>query len=142
MITTKQEVSPEAGLQLVTFALDHAKTQGWDIAVSVCDPAGNQVAFLRSENVISPAADFACDKAYTAATLRKSTSDFFERMSGTPSLALGLSNRPRLMVWTGGLPLFHEGVCIGGIGVSGAQDFEDVECARVAIEKVGLAESG
>jgi len=138
VIIDKQEIEPEAALKLVQAATLFAQEQGWEVAAAVCDPGGHLVAFLRTRRVIAPAEGFAIDKAYTAATLRKSTQAFFERAAENPSLAMGLANRPRLMTWSGGLPLFFNDQCIGGLGVSGAQDFEDVECARAAIAAVGL----
>jgi uncharacterized protein GlcG (DUF336 family) len=51
---------------------------------------------------------------------------------------MGLSTRERLLTWGGGLPILHDGACVGGIGVSGAQDFEDIACARVALAEAGF----
>lgn len=138
MIVSKQEIAPAVAMRLVELACAQARENGWEVAAAVCDPAGEQVAFLRTDRVIVPAVGFALDKAYTAATLRKSTKAFFERAEGSASLSMGLANRPRLMTWSGGVALFHDGQCIGGLGVSGAQDFEDVACAMAAIEAVGL----
>ena len=138
MLVTRLEISSKTAAQLTTESVAYARSKGWDIAAAVVDSRGALVAFLRTDDVVVPAIDFAVDKAYTAATLRKSTEAFFERADGSPSLRLGLANRPRLMVWSGGLPLFESGSCIGGIGVSGARDIEDVECALAAIRAAGL----
>ena len=138
---SRNDISPEAAQALVDAAIAHAGQKGWDVAVAVVDRTGLLGAFRRTADVTVPAIDFALDKAYTAATLRRSTQGFFERSQTSPSLAAGLANRPRLMLWSGGLPLFNDGQCIGGIGVSGARDFEDVECAEIAIAKLGLTAS-
>lgn len=134
----RNDISTEAAQALVDAAITHAQLNEWDVAVAVVDRTGLLVAFRRTADVTVPAIDFALDKAYTASTLRRSTKDFFERSQTSPSLAAGLANRPRLMLWSGGLPLYDAGRCIGGIGVSGAKDFQDVECAEVAIAKLGL----
>lgn len=125
-------------MQLVQAAVGHAAGNGWKVAVCVVDPAGAPLASWRMDEVTPPIAEFAADKAYTAATMRRSTAAFFERMDGSASLRLGLANRDRLLVWGGGLPIFHAGKVIGGIGVSGAQDFEDIACAQTALEQAGL----
>lgn len=138
---SRNDISPEAAQALVDAAIAHARQNDWEVAVAVVDRTGLLVAFRRTADVTVPAIDFAFDKAYTASTLRRTTKDFFERSQSSPSLAAGLANRPRLMLWSGGLPLFEDGKCIGGIGVSGAKDFEDVECAEVAISKLGLGAS-
>lgn len=91
------------------------------------------------DGVSSQTLTFAEDKAFTAATMRRSTAAFFDRMDQSPSLRLGIANRDRLLVWGGGVPVKFEGSIVGGIGVSGAQDFEDVACAQEALRCVGLA---
>ena len=138
----RHDISPDTAQALVDAAIAHARQNDWDVAVAIVDRTGLLVAFRRTADVTVPAIEFALDKAYTASTLRRSTEGFFERSQASPSLAAGLANRPRLMLWSGGLPLFDKGQCIGGIGVSGAKDFQDVECAETAIAKLGLSTSG
>lgn len=123
---------------LVDAALSHAEEHGWEVAAAVVDPAGYLVAFGRTDHVAPPIGQFALDKAYTAGTLRKSTKTFGERMASSPTLSLGLSNRERFMAWGGGIAIYENGVCIGGLGVSGAQEHEDIDCAEAAILAVHL----
>jgi uncharacterized protein GlcG (DUF336 family) len=59
-------------------------------------------------------------------------------MHGSPSLALGLSTRQRLLTWGGGLPILKDGICNGAIGVSGAKDFQDIDCAKAALVAAGF----
>lgn len=139
MSVMRREISAAAAAKLVAAAVDHARSQDWEITVAVCDPRGHLVAFLRTDDVVAPAIEFAIDKAYTAATLRRSSSAFGERMASSPTLALGLGTRDRLMSWAGGLPILEDGICVGGIGVSGAKDHEDVACALAAVSAVGFA---
>ena len=47
------------------------------------------------------------------------------------------SNSIRLVVFGGGLPIRAGGVLIGGIGVSGASEAQDEECARAALDAIG-----
>jgi uncharacterized protein GlcG (DUF336 family) len=138
MIVTKQVLASGVAMRLVQAAVAHSATNGWTIAVVVVDPQGLPMAMWRMDDATPPILEFATDKAYTAATMRRSTAAFFKRIDESPSLRLGFANRARLMVWGGGLPIVHEGRVVGGIGVSGAKDTEDVECARVALEAVGL----
>lgn len=126
--------------RLVAAALSHAEDNDWIVAVAVGDSQGNLVAFGKHDLVAPPIVNFALDKAFTAGTLRRATADFGERMSGTPALAAGVSTRQRLLTWGGGVPIFEDGVCIGGIAVSGVKDFEDIECARVALQTEGLSD--
>jgi uncharacterized protein GlcG (DUF336 family) len=95
------------------------------------------VAMLRMDGVNDPYVEIATDKAYTAATTRRSSESFYERMSSTPALTLGFTNRNRLTVWGGGLPLFHDGICVGGIGISGGTVADDIACAEAALIDCG-----
>lgn len=130
---SKSQITTTTASNLVDAALSDAKENGWEIAVAVVDPAGYLVAFGRTDHVAPPIGQFALDKAYTAGTLRKSTKAFGERMTSSPTLSLGLSNRDRFMAWGGGVAIFEGDSCIGALGVSGAQEHEDIACAEAAI---------
>lgn len=141
MLTDRKDLSSEAAILLATSAIDHARANGWDITVAVCDSTGNLLAFRRTDNVVIPAIEFAIDKAYTAATLRNQTKAFGERMASHPTLSLGVGTRSRLLTWAGGMPVFSGGICVGGIGVSGARDHEDMACAEAALAAAGFSAS-
>jgi uncharacterized protein GlcG (DUF336 family) len=132
-------VDVKTALDLIASALECAKSSHWKIAVSVVDAAGATIASARMDGVPAQILTFADDKAFTASTMRRTTAAYFDRMDQSGSLRLGLANRDRLLVWGGGLPIKFEGAFIGGIGVSGAQDFEDVVCAQEALRNAGLA---
>ena len=129
-------VSATAALDLVQWSLDHARSNGWTVCAAVCDPGGHLVAFHRMDGVNVPPLEFAIDKAYTAATMRRATAALFARAEAKPPLRLGLSNRKRLLVFPGGVPILHDGTVIGGLGVSGASDDEDVACAEAALARL------
>jgi len=139
MISNKRDLSSNAGLIMAQAALNYANDKGWEITVAVCDRSGVLIAFMRTDDVIPAAVEFAIDKAYTSAILGKGTKEFGERMGSSVSLSLGVGTRSRLMTWTGGLPIFYKDNCVGGIGVSGAMDHQDLECAEAAISNLGLS---
>lgn len=132
------QITYETANEIVTAALDYAQKNGWQIAAAVVDPDGLLVSFGRTDGVAPPIGQFAQDKAYTAGTLRKSSKAFGDRMASSPSLSLGLSTRDRLLPWGGGVAILEKDVCIGGLGVSGAQEDEDIDCANAAILSAGL----
>jgi len=141
MISNKNDMSSNFAVKMAQAALDYANDEGWEITVAICDRSGILVAFMRTDNVIPAAVDFALDKAFTAATLRKATHEFGERMSSASGLSLGVGTRNRLITWTGGIPIFDGQDCVGGIGVSGAMDHQDLECADAALKSVGLKDA-
>ena len=130
-------ITYETAAGLRDAALAHAAANGWTVAVVILDPWGSVVTSARMDGVTPPILEFATDKAYTA-TLGRSTRGFFERMSSTPELTLGLQTRPRLCTWDGGLPIRNGETLIGAIGVSGAAGHEDVACAEAALDAIGL----
>lgn len=138
MLHTIQTVSSDAALQLVAAARDAAIENDLRVAIAVTDAQGVVLATLRMDGVAPPVAEFALDKAYTAATMGRATSAFADRMSSSASLSLGLSTRPRLLAWGGGIPVVREGTILGGLGVSGARDEEDIACASAALAAIGF----
>ena len=140
MTSTTQHVpvvTYETGRRLVEDAMRHAIANDWQVAVVVLDPWGAVVASGRMDGVSPAILEIASDKAYTA-TMGKSTRAFYERMSSSPDLTLGLQNRARFCAWEGGLPIRDNGRLVGAIGVSGAAGPEDVACAEAALLTVGL----
>lgn len=126
-----------AAAQMVAAAMEHATTHDWSVAVAVLDMSGAVVSAGRMDGAVPAILDNAVDKAFTSIQ-GKSTLDFGKRMVSEPQMALGASNRPRLVAWEGGLPIRANGVLVGGIGVSGASGHEDAACARAALELFGF----
>lgn len=138
MIVLRPVLAARTAFALVDRCCAHAAAQGWAVASVVTDPDGVVLASLRMDGVGPHVLGFATDKAYTAALMRQSTRDYFEEMRQKDNSRMGLANRARLIVWGGGLPVMHEGQVVGGIGVSGVKDFEDIACAEVALAAEGL----
>lgn len=135
---SRLEISAELAQQMIEQCIGYAKERQWEICATICDPRGHPVVLQRTNNVVVPAIQYAVDKAWTAATLGTSTEAFYERAASRPALAMGLSNRERVLVFPGGFPVLDNGICIGGLGVSGAKDEEDVEIATRIIEQYGF----
>ncbi len=135
---SRLEISADLAQRMVAHCIDYAKQRQWDICATICDPRGHPVVLLRTDHVVVPAIQYAVDKAWTAATLGTSTEAFYQRAASRPALAMGLSNRERVLVFPGGFPILDNGICIGGLGVSGAKDEEDVEIATTIIEQNGF----
>ena len=134
----KRSICQEAALALAQAAIAEAEERGKAIAVCIADTEGAPLVLLRMEQCGAPIAEFARDKAYTAAVTGVSTRDFHAHITSSPSLAMGMTGRPNFLLWGGGLPLRHEGGVLGGIGVSGGSEDEDIEIAKVARATLGL----
>lgn len=135
---TRQIIAPGTALEIVQTALADARAQGLEVAVAVTDPFGGLAAFGKTDGALASVGGFAQDKAYTAGLQGKSTRAFGERMASSPTLTMGLASRDRMLVWGGGVSIYEDGACIGGLGVSGAKDEEDIAIAEAAIRAAGL----
>ncbi|MBP7524077.1 MAG: heme-binding protein [Propionivibrio sp.] len=131
-------ISAEAAATAVQAAVAYAEAKGWKINAAVVDRGGNLMAFLRMPGAFIHSIEIAIDKAYTAASFGFSTKDWMPAIGHDEGMKLGFSARPRLIVFGGGLPV-GQGDWIGGIGVSGASEAQDEECARAGLAAIGMA---
>lgn len=123
----------DAAARATAAAVAAAREMGVRINVAVCDSAGHLAAFLRMPGAFVQSIDIAIDKAYTAAGFGFPTADWMKLFDGNEGLKLGISARPRIVVFGGGLPIRIDGQLIGGVGVSGASESQDEACARAAL---------
>ncbi len=135
----RREIHSNLALEMVGHAIQLAKQKNLEVCAVVCDPRGHLVALARTDNVMVPAIQYSIDKAWTAANFSISTQGLYERVSVKPPVAMGFSNRDRVLFFPGGFPIFEGDKCIGGLGISGAKDQDDIDLAQAAIQKFGLA---
>lgn len=134
-------ISAEAAAAAVQAAVRHAQENGWKINAAVVDRGGNLMAFLRMPGAFIHSIDLAIDKAYTSASFGFPTKAWMGAIGHDEGMKLGFSAQPRLIVFGGGVPIRIEGDAewIGGIGVSGASEEQDEECAKAGLAAIGLA---
>ncbi len=133
-------IAAEAASAACAAAVAYAAARGWKINVAVVDRGGNLMAFLRQPGAFIHSINIAIDKAYTSASFGFPTKAWMGAIGHDEGMKFGFSNQPRLIVFGGGLPIPGEGgEWIGGIGVSGASESEDEECARAGLAAIGLA---
>lgn len=136
------QISWQAAAEAARAAVRHAEANGWRINVAVVDRGGNLVSFLRMSGAFIHSIEIAIDKAYTAASFGFPTKDWMGAIGHDEGMKFGFSAQPRLIVFGGGLPIraaADGGEWCGGIGVSGASEAQDEECARAGLAAIGLA---
>lgn len=138
MLINLETISANTARAIVACAIDEAERLNLSIAVVVADLFGHALASARMDAIAPPVLGFAEDKAYTAANMKRSTEAFSARMGSSDSLKMGLSTRSRLLTWGGGLPVFQNGKVVGGLGISGAKDHEDIAIGQVALSRNGF----
>ena len=134
----QRAITAEAANAAVCAAVAKAQELGIRINAAVTDASGVLAAFLRMPGAFLHSVDIAIDKAYTAAGFGFATSQWLGMLQGDEALCLGMPQRPRNVVFGGGLPLREAGVLIGGIGVSGGSAEQDEMCARAGLAALGL----
>ncbi len=136
---TVHHIDTAAAQAAVAAAVAHAETLGVRINVAVTDASGTLMAFLRMPRAFLHSIDIAIDKAYTAASFGFPTSQWAQALKDDDMLRIGLNQRPRLVLFGGGLPIVERGERIGGIGVSGASAEQDEACAQAGLKALELA---
>lgn len=137
----KESVLPAAlAGKAVQAALEFCKKDGYRVSASVVDRAGLLRAMMRADGAGPHTVDSSRKKAYTAASLRRPTSDLAEMIAKQPTLqALREMNDSILMVG-GGLPIEIAGELVGAIGVGGAPGAHlDDACAEAGLDAIGAA---
>ena len=134
----QRAITAEATAVALQAAVAHAATLGIRINVALTDASGVLAGFLRMPGAFLHSVDIAIDKAYTAASFGFPTAQWMSILAQDEALRIGLSERPRLVVFGGGLPIREDGVLIGGIGVSGGSAEQDAACAMAGIDALGL----
>ncbi len=136
---TVQYVNAQTALKLVTDAVDKAGEMGVEVSVCVVDGAGFVAAQWGTDNARFQTKDWAYNKAYTAAAMQSDTTDWYNKIKDNAQVCQGLTNRDStFMIFPGGVPLVHNGVCIGAIGISGGSADEDIAIAHYAIASSGI----
>ncbi|MHB9880640.1 GlcG/HbpS family heme-binding protein [Pacificimonas sp. ICDLI1SI03] len=130
---TKPVIDRRDARILIEAALSKAEAMGRPVSVAICDWGGHPVALERMDGAGLMTAKVAADKARTAALLRAPSSVLAERVPTNPALL----RLEEYLPMPGGIPVKSGDHCIGGIGISGGSDEEDVAIAQHALEALG-----
>ena len=107
-----------------------AKRNSWNVCIAILDDGGHLLHLVRMDGATPANARIAEEKGRTAAETRRSTATWQERVGKRPELL----RMPQVTPVQGGLPIMVEGVCVGGVGVSGVQSHEDEQIAAAGIK--------
>ena len=120
-----------------TAALNKCQEGNYRVSVAVVDQGGNLQVLLRMNNAGPHTIDSSSHKAYTAASLRRSTTHLAELVSKKPSLASLRDMNEKILILGGGLPIKVNGEVVGGIGVGGAPGAHlDEACAQAGLTAI------
>ncbi len=136
-IATIRTIGSRPAMEAVLAAVAKGREIAVPVAAAVVGAGGEMIAFLQANGAPPPSAKIAQDKAYSAASFRVPTTELFKMVSGSSALREGLAAQPGIVLFGGGLPIELDGEFVGAIGVSGASEEQDVECARAGLLAIG-----
>jgi len=127
--------------KIADAAVAKAREAGIAISVAVADAGGHLLVLERMDGGRFHSVHSATTKAVCSASNRRLTSSHGaqgQALDVAHSLGLALAAGPeRWTAMEGGCPIFIEGECIGGVGVSGGDWATDERIAREAVESIG-----
>ena len=130
-------ISWEASAKLALAACQHAIKLRCCIAVAIVDDSGNEKAFSKMDSVPLLGAENAHRAAFTS-LLGIPTGNLLSNFARQKNIATTLPFMDKVSFIAGGFPIISEGQIIGGIGVGGASELEDTDCAVHALREIGI----
>lgn len=127
-------------LEAASAALTQCQNDGYQVSVAVVDRSGVLKVLLRDDNTGPHTVSSSMRKAYTSASLGRSTQELVTTLAENPA-AEGLRQMdPQILVLAGGLPILVNGAVVGGIGVGGAPGGNlDEICAQAGVNAIHAA---
>jgi uncharacterized protein GlcG (DUF336 family) len=137
----KESILPTAlATKAAQAALDQCKKDGYRVSASVVDRAGLLRVLLRADGAGPHTVDSSRKKAYTAASLRRATTELSEMIAKQPALQALRDMNDSILMLGGGLPIEMAGEVVGAIGVGGAPGTHlDDACAEAGLDAIGAA---
>ncbi len=131
---TRPMLTLEDCRRISTAAEAEAKKNNWNVCIAILDDGGHLLHLVRMDGASPANARIAMEKGRTAAESRRSSAVWEERIKAGRNSMLGM---PGITPVQGGLPIIVEGICVGGVGVSGVQSQEDEQIAAAGIKALG-----
>ena len=136
-----QRLTTAGAKKMMEAATDRAARFEIAVTVVVVDAGGHTILLERMDGGRFHTVHSSTTKAVCAASNRRPTTTRGAQAQELDTLhALGLSLAAGPQRWTameGGFPIFIDGHCVGGIGVSGGDWEQDQQIARAALVAVG-----
>jgi uncharacterized protein GlcG (DUF336 family) len=119
-----------AAKAMVAAAQAEARKNNWNVTVAVVDAAGELIALERMDGAALTTVAVATGKARTAARFRRETRLLDSAVTAGRIQTLAFEG---VVPIEGGVPVLHNNVVIGAVGVSGATSVQDAQVAKAGI---------
>jgi glc operon protein GlcG len=128
----------EIGEQEATLAVSAIREElvrrGKTAVIAVSDSRGELVSLLRMDGAPYPSIMVAANKVWTAARERTPTGELGRTFKDNGWQML--NSDFRYTGWDGGIPVTYRGQVIGAVAVSGLDQAEDAELARIGVARI------
>lgn len=132
--TADAKVLTLAGARTMMEAAEaEARRNNWNVAIAIVDAHGELILFQKMDNVQVASVDISQAKARTAARMRRPTKALDDAVTGGRLALLAVEG---VLPLEGGVPVIHNGVVIGAVGVSGVMSAQDAQIAAAGIRAV------
>lgn len=128
-IMGQRVLSLETAKKIIEKVEEESKNRGKKAVICVCNEQGNPIAVHVMDGAFLISFDVAVKKAYTAVALKMPTLKLNDLVKSGQTF-YGLQNLDKVMTIGGGVPLYRNGILLGGLGVSGGTGEEDDSLAR------------
>ena len=99
-----------------------------EATIAIVDQGGDLLYLERPDSHSPNAIDMATGKARTAAFRGRPSASLEERVKERP----GFITMPNTIAVRGGIPLFYNGECVGGVGISGLDNKDEIVAIAAA----------
>ena len=130
-----KQITADAGLTAARAAIKACNDQNYRVSVAVVDADGVLKVQIRGDGVGPHSLDSSRQKAYTAATFKRASSDVEKGFRDRPER--DLQRLPSVLLVAGGVPIVAGEDVVGAIGVSGAPGGDrDEACAKAGVDAI------
>ena len=137
-LVEQRHPSLRTALELLARVRDEAEARSISLAACVVDAGGHVIASQRMDGAALGAMRLAVGKAYTAVLWGLPSGDFTESTQPGGADWGWNTTDERIVVYAGGVPLYHDEELVGGLGASGGTAEQDEECVKAAAVSVGF----
>ena len=120
--------------KMMAACIAEAQKNKWAVTIAIVDDSGAALLLERLDGAGAISATVAIGKAQTSALTKRPSKFFEDRIKERPGFVTFPT--PGVM-FQGGVPILHQGECVGGIGVSGVQSHEDEQIAQAGVNALG-----
>ena len=128
---SKPTLTLEDCRRMAVAAEAEAQRHGWAVTIAITDDGGHLLWLQRLDGAPPVSSHIAPAKARTAAIGRRESKAYEDMINQGRQAFLSAPTLEGML--EGGVPILHEGQCLGAVGVSGVKSTEDAQVARAGI---------